>query len=273
MKGWVYVITTKSMPSLLKVGFSRKDPEIRALELNNTGNPYPYAVEYDVLVNDPASIEKKAHVLLNAYHENKEWFKCSIDVAIEAILESAKGSVLLETNKNHSKNYLKTDDAKFSLNEGMAFDRSTGLTWLRFCHGQCWHDSRLYGQREGLSWNKIYEIIADFNNEGGYAGNSDWRLPDINELMTLVVKKKRIDTHAIDVEIFPENDKTNYIVNHTFWSSSFVTLPRTAARSGDFVRTIDFLTGQKQISRYKSQGIKYAVRLVRGTMRSQAVTS
>jgi len=37
MKGWVYVITNKAMPSLVKVGFLTKDPGLRAKELGNTG--------------------------------------------------------------------------------------------------------------------------------------------------------------------------------------------------------------------------------------------
>jgi hypothetical protein len=98
MRGWVYIITTKAMPELVKVGFSTKDPELRASELNNTGNPYPYKVEYDVLVYEPRDIEQIAHGLLqrNGYHANKEWFTCSISTAISAIREAGNGKILLE---------------------------------------------------------------------------------------------------------------------------------------------------------------------------------
>jgi hypothetical protein len=47
MKGWVYVITNLAMPGLVKVGYSRKDPELRAAELNSTGTPHPFVVEYE----------------------------------------------------------------------------------------------------------------------------------------------------------------------------------------------------------------------------------
>jgi hypothetical protein len=80
MKSWIYIITTKSMPNLIKIGFSRKDPELRAFELNNTGNPYNYKVEYDALVSDPIEIKKKSHEILIIFHENKEWFNCSIEL-------------------------------------------------------------------------------------------------------------------------------------------------------------------------------------------------
>lgn len=99
MKGWVYIITNKSMPDLLKVGFSTKDPELRAAELHTTGVPHRFVVEYDALVNEPFEVEQKAHALLRAYHENKEWFRCDIATAIIAIRQAANGSIILETNK------------------------------------------------------------------------------------------------------------------------------------------------------------------------------
>lgn len=100
MKGWVYIITNKAMPNLLKVGFSTKDPESRANELHTTGVSYRYVVEYDALVNEPRDVEQKAHILLNAYNENKEWFKCDITTAIIAIRKAANGSIILQSNND-----------------------------------------------------------------------------------------------------------------------------------------------------------------------------
>jgi hypothetical protein len=111
MKGWVYIITTKSMPDLVKIGFSTKDPELRAAELNNTGNPHPYTVRYEILVNDPRRIEQTVHQLLKdkGFHENKEWFKCSLEIAVSAIREISDGEIFLENNRSniqsHPKNY------------------------------------------------------------------------------------------------------------------------------------------------------------------------
>jgi T5orf172 domain len=47
IRGWVYIISNPAMPGLLKVGFSRKDPQLRALEHDTTGCPQPYSVKYD----------------------------------------------------------------------------------------------------------------------------------------------------------------------------------------------------------------------------------
>lgn len=95
VRGWVYVITNKAMPGLHKVGFSTKDPVLRAEELGHTGAPHPYAVVYDALVENAYDVEQGVHRLLNDKREGKEWFRCSMDDAIEAIQKIA-ATILLE---------------------------------------------------------------------------------------------------------------------------------------------------------------------------------
>jgi hypothetical protein len=85
IRGWVYVITNKSMPDLVKIGFSTKDPMLRADELGNTGSPANYCVVYDVLVEDPQKIEQCVHKILAHKNEGKEWFRCEISEAVNEI--------------------------------------------------------------------------------------------------------------------------------------------------------------------------------------------
>lgn len=85
MRGWVYIITNKAMPGLIKIGYTLKDPELRAQELSNTGNPHPYQVDYEVFVVNPYSIEKKIHQELSDSKEGKEWFRCSTTEGINCI--------------------------------------------------------------------------------------------------------------------------------------------------------------------------------------------
>lgn len=85
MKGWVYVITNKAMPGLIKVGYSMSDPELRAAELNHTGSPHPYDVDYEVLVDEPRDVEQTVHGRLRNQRERKEWFRCTSEEAIAAI--------------------------------------------------------------------------------------------------------------------------------------------------------------------------------------------
>ena len=74
MKGWVYVITNKAMSGIVKVGHSTKDPELRAKELESTGVPGRYEVEYDILIKE-----------LKDFRVDKEWFRCSVEEAVTAI--------------------------------------------------------------------------------------------------------------------------------------------------------------------------------------------
>jgi len=99
MRGWVYVISNKSMPGIIKIGHTLKDPDIRAQELDHTGVPHHYIVDYEILIENPQKIEQNTHKLLAKYNEKKEWFRCSIDVAISAIKESAGAATLLENIK------------------------------------------------------------------------------------------------------------------------------------------------------------------------------
>lgn len=99
MRGWVYIITTKSMPELLKVGFTLKDPDIRAKELGRTGLPHPYKVEYEVFVNQPRQLEKAVHDKLDKVREGREWFRCSTQMAILVIQEIAASHAILERDR------------------------------------------------------------------------------------------------------------------------------------------------------------------------------
>jgi T5orf172 domain len=66
IRGWVYVIANQALPGLLKIGFSTKDPALRALELDSTGVPHPYVVVYDALVREPRDIEQRVHTELKS---------------------------------------------------------------------------------------------------------------------------------------------------------------------------------------------------------------
>jgi hypothetical protein len=100
MRGWVYIITNKAMPGLVKVGYTMKDPELRAKELYHTGAPHQYNVEYDVLVKNPREIEQQVHRYLNKQKEGKEWFMCTIAETIDAIKAVAGTEIILENIKH-----------------------------------------------------------------------------------------------------------------------------------------------------------------------------
>jgi hypothetical protein len=274
MKGWVYIITNKAMPNLVKVGYSTKDPELRAEELHTTGVPHRFVVEYDVLVNEPRDIEQAAHNLLKNHHESKEWFNCSIETAIIAIREAAADNILLENcrfNENEimgisqvltilsatSGDYILSDQqqeeieinypqqiGKFTCQRAIAVDTETSLMWLRFAHGQSWENNTAVGKAKEVDSNTAFEIEKQFNQQYGYAGFTDWRLPTIVELKTLIDKVKGKEGNYIDADVFPNSSRW-------FWSSS---------RSPGF--SVWFVFFSKGYDHFGCS--KCAVRLVRG---------
>lgn len=96
VRGWVYVITNKAMPGLIKVGYSTKDPVLRAGELGGTGVPHAYEVAFDALVEQPRDVEQRVHLKLTHVREGKEWFRCDIATAVFEIRKCA--GVILNEN-------------------------------------------------------------------------------------------------------------------------------------------------------------------------------
>jgi len=93
MKGYVYVISNPAMPRYIKVGFSTKDPALRATEFN-TASPEDYVVDYEVLIDDPRMVEKEVHQKLDFLRTGKEWFECDVVIAVKAIRKACDGKII-----------------------------------------------------------------------------------------------------------------------------------------------------------------------------------
>jgi len=93
MAGFVYVMSNPSLSEgLLKIGKSDKDPtKYRVDELQTTGVPEPFKVEYYAFIDDPDALERTVHSLLSKtrHSANREFFKCSIEEAVKCIQENA----------------------------------------------------------------------------------------------------------------------------------------------------------------------------------------
>ncbi|WP_321791780.1 GIY-YIG nuclease family protein [Caballeronia sp. J97] len=88
-EGWVYVLSSASYPELVKVGCTQTVPAIRARELSSTGVPTRFTMKYCALVAHHFDVEKKAHIMLAPYHEAKEFFRCGVSTARDAIRAAA----------------------------------------------------------------------------------------------------------------------------------------------------------------------------------------
>ena len=84
--GYIYAMSNDSMPGLLKVGMTTRNPEVRLLEANspNTWIPTNFKLELAKKVNNPKQKEKTLHVLLEKFTERtnsrREFFRVSIEI-------------------------------------------------------------------------------------------------------------------------------------------------------------------------------------------------
>jgi len=100
MSGWVYVISNKAMPELVKIGYTMKTPDQRAKELSSTGSPFPYNVEYAVLVRNPRLLERTLHSHFSNNCSGKEWFKMKT-VEIAAFIKNSPNLVIEKEDKRY----------------------------------------------------------------------------------------------------------------------------------------------------------------------------
>ena len=82
-KGWLYCLSNPAMPGLFKIGQTKNEPQLRANQLQTTGVPLPFKIEFAKLVNDFTKKEKILISLLEQYtnriNPKREFFKISKD--------------------------------------------------------------------------------------------------------------------------------------------------------------------------------------------------
>ncbi len=132
--------------------------------------------------------------------------------------------------------------ARFTLNGALATDQRTGLTWTRCSLGQNWDGARCTDLPEKYTWQEAFQ----HSSSADIAGFTDWRLPNIKELAS-IVELACVDP-AINLAIFPDTP------SGIFWSAS-------PARYGDSAWYVEFRSGYNN---WLTKSISMHVRLVRG---------
>lgn len=92
--GFVYVLENRSMPGILKIGYTSKNPFERAKELSSTGVATPFKVLHAIESQYAKKVERQVHRLLNdcRINKNREFFRCDLTRAI-AIIQTAERHV------------------------------------------------------------------------------------------------------------------------------------------------------------------------------------
>lgn len=96
-------------------------------------------------------------------------------------------------------------------NNSTVTDQQTELMWQKCPVGLSGNDCTI-GDATPMDWGQALEYSANFNSGAGFAGFSDWRLPNIRELRSLV--EVACFSPAINITAFPNTD------NNFYWSSS-----------------------------------------------------
>lgn len=156
--------------------------------------------------------------------------------------------------------YATTPDYRFTDDgDGTVSDARTGLRWQRCPVGYTLNDNGTsLSSDDGcelqtsatFNWQGALQAAVDLNVAGGSAGFSDWRLPNVKELASIVEFK--CYTPAINLNLFPDT-----AFDHHFWSSTTYNVTTTAA-------TVDFDLGKNAWSYKDLAGFENYVRLVRG---------
>ena len=91
--GYIYVLMNPSMPNLVKIGKTTRNPEERAKELSSTtGVPTPFTVVYDGYFQSCTKAEQHIHLILEEkgfrVSTNREFFEIPIKDAIDAVMQT-----------------------------------------------------------------------------------------------------------------------------------------------------------------------------------------
>lgn len=152
-----------------------------------------------------------------------------------------------------------TPDSAFTAHDnGTVTHNDTGLMWKVCSEGQTWSNGSCLSVPTGINWQQALQAPETLNASGGYAGYTNWRTPNIKELMSILEVK--CTNPPINETIF------NATPSDFYWSSS-PTLsgfpsPSTRARVSYYGGGLGSLIG---INRDPESNTNRYLRLVRFT--------
>ena len=128
------------------------------------------------------------------------------------VLDSAKNNCVSTQKCQTDSIIATTPSSRFKINNnGTVTDTKTGLMWKRCSEGQSWVNCQ-HGIAAIYTWQQALHQAQFVNNNGGFAGFHDWRVPNVKELISIT--EKQCLEPAINLNVFPNTPST------MFWSSS-----------------------------------------------------
>lgn len=151
---------------------------------------------------------------------------------------------------------------------GTITDTKTNLTWMRCSLWQQWTGSTCAGVASGMNWNDALRTVMSYS----YADHSDWRVPTVDELDTLVQCPAGRKPSARPSGLFPDIHRRRECHGYEFNNPTINinAFPNTTARlfwssspdpgSSNHAWYVNFGDGSVFVG---SKGNSYLVRLVR----------
>jgi hypothetical protein len=99
MAGFIYIMSNPAFGELIKIGSTNRDPnDYRRQELDTTGVPDEFKVEYYVFASNYRALESQIHKQLYDLRpkKNREFFKCPIPKAIDLIRKIGDNNIEFE---------------------------------------------------------------------------------------------------------------------------------------------------------------------------------
>jgi hypothetical protein len=108
-----------------------------------------------------------------------------------------------------------TPDARYEINGGTVKDRSTGLIWKQCAEGLSGADCAS-GTALTFTWQDALKRVQTVNAQPRTLSvdNGDWRLPNKNELASLV--SRQCEKPALNATAFPNSPVESYWTNSPF---------------------------------------------------------
>lgn len=135
----------------------------------------------------------------------------------------------------------------------------SNLMWLNCGLGQTWQAGRCDGELTAYTWSEAQGLVSAINQNGGYAGYTDWRLPYVAELFTSALCRSgyqrsiRIPSRELGF-VRVQGDCRQPAAPYVFWSST------VSANSPSFAYSMDYGSATTTPS---SKDSRYFVTLVR----------
>jgi hypothetical protein len=189
---------------------------------------------------------------INNFNQNRAWvvgFNDGNDGYYDK--KNQYSTILVRGGKNCNADIFTPSTDFIDNNNGTVTHSKTGLTWQRCAMGQTWTGSTCSGTAVTLNYDDAISIwfSEETANKLSYLANySDWRIPTLAELKTIVEYKSF--SPSVNTTIFPNTPSTR------FWSST------TRASDPNYAWIVNFNVGDDDY--FSKKESFYSIRFVRG---------